>query len=96
MPDRRLNDFGARRRLIVELDALNPVAAVDDFVRGNDDLPNVGVGLAEMLVEIFNAVAQPLHIADQMSDLGKNLVGSLTHFGVLANLLDHLDGQHQE
>src|SRR5262245_1775593 len=95
VPDRRLYHFGARG-FVIEFDALNSVAAVDDLVRRNDDLLDVSVGLPEVLVEIFDAVTQALHIADQMPNFDKDLVGGLAHLRVLADLLDHLDRQHQQ
>ena len=49
-----------------------------------------------MLLELQNPLAQPPQIVHQVADLGMNLVGGLAHARIAMNLLDHLDGEHQE
>ena len=87
LADRRGDDFGAGA-VIAELDVLNLLAAAEDFVGGRDDLFDVGIGLAEMLVQVLHPVAQAANVADQQPDLGQNLVRRFAHAGVFSNLLD--------
>ena len=50
-------DVGTRRSVAVELDVLDPLAAANDLVGRNHDLPDVGISLTEMFVEIIDAIA---------------------------------------
>src|SRR6185369_625851 len=59
-------------RLVVEFDALNLLAAREDFFRRGLDLLDVLVDGAEVAVEIVDAILEALHIADHQSDFGQN------------------------
>jgi hypothetical protein len=79
-----------------ELDLLDACAAPFDLFRRDQDLPYVFVGLAEVLLQLRDALVQALEIVYEMTDLGMNLVGGFPHPGISLNLLDHLDGEHQQ
>ena len=59
-------------------------------------MPHVFVGLTEMLLQLRDALVQALEIVYEMTDLGMNLVGGFAHPRISLNLLDHLDGEHQQ
>ncbi len=79
-----------------ELDLLDARSASFDLLRRDQDLPHVFIGLAEMLLQLRDALVQALEIVYEMTDLGMNLVGGFPHPGISLNLLDHLDGEHQQ
>jgi len=56
-----------------ELDLLDARSASFDLLRRDQDLPHVFVGLAEMLLQLRDALVQALEIVYEMSDLGMNL-----------------------
>ena len=72
------------------------LCALLDLLGGHENLPHVFVGLAEMLLQLEHALLQPLQIVHQVADLGVDLVGRLAHAGIFLDLLDHLDGEHQQ
>ena len=49
-----------------------------------------------MLLQLEHAILQPPQIVHQMADLGMDLVGGLAHARVFLDLLDHLNGEHQQ
>ncbi len=83
-------------RFVVELDALDFLAARQNLVRRGDDLFDVLVDGAEVPIEILDAILEAHDVFDQQSDFRQNLVGRLAHAGIFLNLLDHLNCQHQQ
>ena len=49
-----------------------------------------------MFVQIFDPVSQAADVRGQQTDFDQNFAGRLAHAGIPADLLDHLDRQHQQ
>ena len=81
--------------LAAELDLLDARSPPFDLFRRNENLPDVFVGLAEMLLQLQHALVQALEVVHEMPDLGMDLVGGFAHAGIALNLLDDLDREHQ-
>src|SRR5215472_18211998 len=73
--DGRRDDIGCATFLGVELDVGDPVGSLLHLFGRNEDLLNVVIGLAEMLLQLEDALLQALEIIHQVADLGVNLVG---------------------
>src|ERR1043166_7200150 len=79
----------ARALLAVELQRLDAAAALGDLVGGNEHLGHVLGRLAEMLLQLEHALAQPADVAHQVADFGADLPRRLAHARVLQYLLHH-------
>src|ERR1700682_5194724 len=75
---------GFRGRLgLAEIEFLDPPGALFDLVGGNQDLPYILVGVAEMFLQLQHAIAQPPQIVAEIEHLGADLVGGVAHPRVL-------------
>src|SRR6516162_3954367 len=88
--------IGSGAVLAVELDLLDACSPLFDLFRRNENLPHVLVGLAEMLLEFQHPLVQAFEVVHEMADLGMNLVGGFAHARIFLNLLNDLDGKHQQ
>jgi len=70
---------GLGGRFLAEIKFLDPAGALFDLVGGNQDLPDVVIGVAEMLLQFQNALAQPPQIVAEVEHFGPNLVGGVAH-----------------
>src|ERR1700694_4699097 len=75
------------RLSLSEIEFLDPPGALFDLVGGNQDLPYILVGVAEMLLQLQHAIAQPPQIVAEIEHLGADLVGGGAHPRVLEDLL---------
>src|SRR6266851_9120657 len=71
-------DLG-RRLALAEIQFLDPSRSLVDLVGGNQDLPDILVGVAEMLLQFQYAVAQPSKIVAEVEHFGADLVGGVAH-----------------
>src|SRR4051812_40445968 len=80
--------FDDARRLgrclgLAEIQLLDSPRALFDLVGGNQDLADVFVGLAKMVLQLQHALAQAAEVVAEMHDLGADLVGGVAHPRVL-------------
>src|SRR3979490_1466771 len=71
------------RLSLAEIEFLDPPGALFDLVGGNQDLPYILVGVAEMLLQLQHAIAQPPQIVAEVEHFGANLVRGVAHPRVL-------------
>src|SRR5215468_4005949 len=88
--------IGCGALLAIELDLLDARSPLFDLFRRNENLPHVLVGLAEMLLQFQYPLVQAFEIVHEVADLGMNLVSGFPHASIFLNLLNDLDGQHQQ
>jgi hypothetical protein len=81
---------------LAEVQFLDPSGPLLDLVGGDQDLADVFVDVAKMLLKFQYAVAQPSEIVAEVEHLGADLVGGVAHPRVFEDLLHHLDCQHQQ
>src|ERR1700682_5683183 len=75
---------GFRGRLgLAEIEFLDPPGALFDLVGGNQGVPYILVGVAEMFLQLQHAIAQPPQIVAEVAHLGGDLVGGVAHPRVL-------------
>src|SRR6516165_8569647 len=58
--------------------------------------PRFSIFSAEMRLQFQHPLVQAFEVVYEMADLGMNLVGSLAHARIFLNLLNDLDGEHQQ
>ena len=49
-----------------------------------------------MLLQFQHSLVQSFEVVHEMAHLGVNLVGGLAHAGIFLDLLNDLDGEHQQ
>src|SRR5262249_24983654 len=64
--DRRRNDVRGGSRVVVEIHVPDPRTALLDLLRRDQDLPDVLVGLTEMLLQLEHALLQAPEVVHQV------------------------------
>src|SRR6516165_7982759 len=84
------------RGLAAEFDLEDALATAFDLLDRNQRLPDVLVGLTEVVLQLADAVAEQADVFYQPADLVTDLVGGLTHTSVALALPHQLDSEHQQ
>ncbi len=87
-------DLGCGLRL-GEVQGLDLAPARRDPLRGGEDLFDIGIGLAEMALQVEHALAEASHVVHQLLHLALDEMCLLAHLHVLQDRLHGLHREHQ-